>query len=199
MELWPATMAGPSETAGPHHGHPGDTLEIIRGAPDSRGGSRADLRTRLPVRSLIEGGAEGLGGGAGNVTASTGRTAFFGRTFGEAERLLVEARDYLNHGEPVDRRARAPADRLLLCTETLRLTARLTQIMAWLLAQRAVDAGEMSREEALAEPLAALAICMDSDAPEDAGLPPVLADLLGRSRRLYVRVARLDELARRLH
>ena len=28
-------------------------------------------------------------------------------------------------------------------------------------------------------------------------VPPRLADLLGRSRRLYVRVARLDELARR--
>jgi regulator of CtrA degradation len=71
--------------------------------------------------------------------------------------------------------------------------------MAWLLAQRAVHAGELARDEALADPqpLAALEICMDDGEAEAQALPPRLVKLLDRSHHLYVRVARLDELARR--
>jgi regulator of CtrA degradation len=132
------------------------------------------------------------------VTAHTVTTAFFGKTYGEAVDLLVEARDYLSVFEPDEHGALKPMERLVMCSETLRLTARLTQIMAWLLAQRAVQSGEMSREQALAEPLAGLGICMDGEDSEDEPLPPRLSELLGRSRRLYVRVARLDELARQV-
>ena len=135
----------------------------------------------------------------GGVTAIAAETAFFGKTYGEAVDLLLVARDYLAHDEPGERRALMPTQRLAMCSETLRLTARLTQIMAWLLAQRAVHSGELSREKALGdEPLAALDVCMDGEAEEDRDLPPRLVDLLGRSRRLYVRVTRLDELARRM-
>ena len=123
-------------------------------------------------------------------------TAFFGKTYGEAMDLLVEARDYLAHREPIDRQGLVAMERLRFCGETMRLTARLTQIMAWLLAQRAVHAGELSQEEALAdhEALAEHALCMEG-AP--VSMPQRLASLLDRSHKLYVRVARLDELARR--
>ena len=126
-------------------------------------------------------------------------TEFFGKTYGEAVTLLVEARDYLAHREPIDRNALVPKARLQLCCETTRLTARLTHIMAWLMAQRAVHQGEINQEAALAghEPLAELAVCMDGTAVESGELPYRLLSLLDRSRRLYVRVARLDDLARR--
>lgn len=126
-------------------------------------------------------------------------TAFFGKTYGEAMELLIEARDYLAHREPVDRQVLAPLDRLRLCCETMRLTARLTQIMAWLLAQRAVFAGEISQRDALRDhhALAELGVCMDGEEWLAPAAPQRLASLLDRSRRLYVRVARLDELARR--
>ena len=52
--------------------------------------------------------------------------------------------------------------------------------MAWLLAQRAVQCGELSRDAALAEPLAALDICMDGEDREGGSLPPRLGALLGR-------------------
>ena len=132
-----------------------------------------------------------------DVAGRVALTAFFGKTYGEAFDLLVEARDYLALGEPGERRALPPMERLVMCAETMRLTARLTQMMAWLLAQRAVQSGELRRDEALAEPLATLEVCMSGEDREVRGLPPRLGDLLGRSRRLYVRVARLDELARR--
>ena len=126
-------------------------------------------------------------------------TAFFGKTYGDAMDLLVETRDYLAHREPIDRETLLqPVDRLRFCCETMRLTARLTQIMAWLLAQRAVHAGEMSQDEALGNhrALAELAICME-DEESVVAMPQRLGNLLDRSRRLYQRVARLDELARR--
>ncbi len=133
------------------------------------------------------------------VLQTFSETAFFGKTYGEAMDLLVEARDYLLHGEPIDRDMLLPVGRLQLCCETMRLTARLTQIMAWLLAQRAVHAGEMTQQAALADnkALADLEICMDGEDAEASGLPDRLVSLLDRSRRLYVRVARLDDLARR--
>jgi regulator of CtrA degradation len=125
-------------------------------------------------------------------------TEFFGKTYGEAMSLLIEARDYLTHREPIDRNALVAEDRLRLCSESMRLTSRLTQVMAWLLAQRAVYEGEISQDRALAGhgALAGLEICMTDDEATDK-LPQRLVSLLDRSRRLYVRVARLDELARR--
>jgi regulator of CtrA degradation len=126
-------------------------------------------------------------------------TAFFGKTYGDAMDLLLETREYLAHREPIDRGTLLqPLDRLRFCCETMRLTARLTQIMAWLLAQRAVHAGEMSQNEALGDhgALADLAICMEEE-ESAAAMPQRLGNLLDRSRRLYLRVARLDELARR--
>jgi regulator of CtrA degradation len=126
-------------------------------------------------------------------------TAFFGKTYGEAMDLLVEARDYFAHREPIDRQTLPPLERLRFCCETMRLTVRLTQIMAWLLAQRAVFAGEISQQDALADhgALAEVGICMADEAMAVPMVPERLAGLLDRSQRLYVRVARLDELARR--
>lgn len=124
-------------------------------------------------------------------------TQFFGKTYGEAMSLLVEARDYLTHREPLDRGAVVAEQRLRFCSETMRLTSRLTQIMAWLMAQRAVYEGEISPESALDGhgALAGLDVCMRDEGTDE--LPQRLASLLDRSRRLYVRVARLDDLARR--
>lgn len=131
------------------------------------------------------------------MSEPTHATEFFGKTYGEAMSLLVEARDYLTHREPLDRGALVMEDRLRFCSEAMRLTSRLTQIMAWLMAQRAVYEGEIPPERALDghDPLAALEICMREDATDQ--LPQRLSSLLQRSRRLYIRVARLDELARR--
>ncbi len=133
------------------------------------------------------------------MSAAVQETPFFDRIYREAMGLLIEARNYLRHAQPQERRGLLPSDRLRLCCETLRLTARLTQIVAWLLAQRAAQSGEISREEALADPvtLADIAVCMAADAADETGLPSPLLDLLRRSQRLYVRVARLDSFARR--
>lgn len=127
-------------------------------------------------------------------------TRFFGKTYDETMALLVASRDYLSNAQPADAKGLKPIERLRVNCEAMRLTTRLTQIMAWLLAQRAVFEGEMTREMASSDEfrLAADEVCL-AETDETAGglLPPRLSQLLDESRRLYLRVARLDELTRR--
>ncbi len=122
-------------------------------------------------------------------------SVFFSRTYDEAFDLLLEARDYLAYREPIDRQAIDIGDRLVVNCEAMRLTSRLTQIMAWLLVQRAVVAGEITPSEAAAERnrLAGQSVCRARNAA--ARIPPSLQSLLDRSYSLYTRVERLDAMA----
>lgn len=123
-------------------------------------------------------------------------TVFFRGTYDEAFRLLVEARDYLTYREPSERAALSLDQRLAANREAMRLTSRLTQVMAWLLVRRAVQEGEISFEDALHTDrrLDGHRVClMQVDEEDTAPLPRGLRDLLGRSYRLYARVDRLDK------
>jgi regulator of CtrA degradation len=127
-------------------------------------------------------------------------TAFFNKTYDETLGLLTEMRDYVAHVEARDRAGLTPLDSARLCCASLRVTARLTQIMAWLLSQKAVHAGEMSNGDVIERngPLAEIDVCMKhEDEREIAALPNNFRDLLDRSHRLYIRVARLDGMVRR--
>ena len=123
-------------------------------------------------------------------------TPFVDRTYEEAKALLVEARDYMQYGEPADRAVMAPLDSLKMIGEGLRLTTRLTEVMAWSLTQKAVQAGEISRDQA-AEPrrrLGGQEICLGTGDTGAHTMPDRLARLLNRSLSLYQRVQRLDRL-----
>ena len=130
---------------------------------------------------------------AGGLPATT----FFSKTSDEAHALLVEARDYVEATREVH--FERPVHDLMHIVETLRLTTRLAQIMAWLLIQRAVHAGEMTPAEARQAPnrLGARSLCLDAGGESEAALPAVLRALLARSRALYRRIARLDEMVAR--
>ena len=79
--------------------------------------------------------------------------------------------------------------------EALRLTTRLGQMMAWLMVQRAVHAGEIDINEArhVARRLGGREVCLDNDTEVIEGLAPRFRSLMERSLRLYQRIARLDE------
>src|SRR3546814_13409827 len=81
----------------------------------------------------------------------------------------------------------------------MRITSRMTQIIAWMLCQRAVQSGEMTQERALSEEFAIGGddVCLDDRWTDDGRLPPGIRGLLDRSLRLFVRVRRLDEMLRR--
>jgi regulator of CtrA degradation len=117
------------------------------------------------------------------------------KTLDETLALLVRARDYMTYAAPSAQPGLQPAERLQISCEAMRVTARLSHVMAWLLAQKAVQAGEIS-------PMAAAAayrlneddISLLEGAEVSAAIPEGLCDLLEKSRALYVRVTRLDAL-----
>jgi len=112
--------------------------------------------------------------------------------------LLIEARNYIAFTEAHDQRRLSLNTRLQVSFESMRVTSRLTQVMAWLLAQKAVTAGELTQEDLASEQyaLSGGSICSDPSGPENEELPRGLRSLLERSYLLYVRVSRLDEMVR---
>ena len=128
------------------------------------------------------------------MSHDSGPTAFFSKTYDEAYALLIEARNYVAYEEAGDRAALGDLSRMNVSLETMRLTTRVTEIMAWLLYQKAVFAGEMSLDEALSEDcrLDRNEVCLGGAQPE--ALPRRLADLMSRSQKLYLRVMRLDDM-----
>ena len=125
--------------------------------------------------------------------------AFFSKTYEETLGMLSEARDYITCEQPLECQAMTPIGRAALMQETTRLVARLTQVMAWLLVQKAVYGGEMTRAQALEDVhrLGGKAVCLAAECPPSFAPTQRFATLLDRSRRLYIRVARLDELLER--
>jgi regulator of CtrA degradation len=127
----------------------------------------------------------------------------FTRTYDEALDLIVEARNYMVHTRPAARRTRPSGDNLRVSCEALRVTSRLTQVMAWLMLQRAVQDGEISAQEACDEKnrLSGQSVCLDEGSVEDTDIPAGLRSLLNRSLSLYQRISRLEEMvvARVLH
>jgi regulator of CtrA degradation len=119
-------------------------------------------------------------------------------TYKETLDLMVEARNYLAYQGGRERPQMDELDRLKMSCEAFRVTSRLTQVMAWLMGQRAVQTGEISLADALERfPVEGDEVCLDDSGREDQALPHGLRSLLDRSHQLYRRVSRLDEMVRR--
>ncbi|MEJ0063705.1 MAG: DUF1465 family protein [Alphaproteobacteria bacterium] len=121
------------------------------------------------------------------------------KTFAEGMALTVEARNYIAFHEQADRRMLDLPGCLHVGYQHTRVSARLIQVMTWLLAMKAYLSGEITREQFIS-PQFALAggnECIDPSGPELVDeLPQGLRSLLDRSHKLYSRVQRLDEMVR---
>ena len=114
-------------------------------------------------------------------------------TYQEALALTREARDYMADRTRNRHPKLNPEDRLQICCEGMRLTTRLTQVMAWLMMQRAVLSGEITMEEVMKPEnrISGQSVCdLHDELPE--GVSPWMVDLMGRSHLMYMRVMRLD-------
>ena len=109
----------------------------------------------------------------------------------EAMLLADEARGYFDAAGRADRYGLTPLQRVAFSCESLKVTTRLMHVIAWLLTQRAVDAGEMPRRDAL-DPSRRLGAAPVSDAQALATMPEPAQALIAASADLYRRVARLD-------
>lgn len=110
----------------------------------------------------------------------------------EAMLLADEARAYFDRHGREDRDGLDPIVRVGFSCESLKVTTRLMHIIAWLLTQRAVHAGELSAVQAR-NPIRRLGDAPTSDDDLLAKLPKAALGLITASQELYARVQRLDE------
>lgn len=109
----------------------------------------------------------------------------------EAMLLADEARAYFDEAGRAEREALDPLDRVGFSCESLKVTTRLMHVIAWLLTQRAIDAGELRPRDAL-HPSRRLGEQPVSDLAAVLVLPTRARGLIEASADLHRRVARLD-------
>ena len=109
----------------------------------------------------------------------------------EAMVLADEARGYFDERGRTEREALVPLTRVAFSCESLKVTTRLMHVIAWLLTQRAVFAGEMRPREAL-DPSRRLGEAPTTEAAALAELPSHARALIALSVDLHRRVGRLD-------
>jgi len=124
---------------------------------------------------------------------------FIERAYEETYELLIVMRDYLSGSMRDEARELDNGDQLQLTYHLSRVTRQLTDVMAWLMLQKAVAAGELTSREAAGEPSAEL------DSLEDAGdeidpeavarLPLAARGIIDRARRLCALVGQLRDSA----
>jgi regulator of CtrA degradation len=122
----------------------------------------------------------------------------FHKVFQEGMGLVEETAGYLDGPGRREVRGLGRQGAIAYATESMRLTTRLMQLASWLLLQRAVSAGELTREDAEAEKqrinLAEIGPGHDLEGAER--LPAGLKALVERSLRLHERVVTLDAMVR---
>ncbi len=122
----------------------------------------------------------------------------FKALFRDGMSLVEDTASYLDGPGRQESRALDRNASLAYASESMRLTTRLMQMTSWLLLQRAVNEGELTRDEAEREHRKVKITPQDTGPSADAILllPQPLQDLNERSKRLHQRILRLDEQLR---
>jgi regulator of CtrA degradation len=138
---------------------------------------------------MLESGANTISF-AGHAASS----AQFKGLYGEGMALVEETASYLDGDGRVASKSLPRMASVLYAAESMRLTTRLMQVASWLLLQRAINNGEMSRDQVLSEKKKVRldVFNVDRAAPGWTDLPDPFRDLIERSVRLQNRVAMLD-------
>jgi regulator of CtrA degradation len=110
----------------------------------------------------------------------------------EAMILADEARAYFDDEGREERLTLEPFVRVGFACESLKVTTRIMHIVAWLLTQRAVEAGEITGADG-GRPERRLGKATESDPAVVEQLPPSAQRLISSSADLYARIQRLDE------
>jgi regulator of CtrA degradation len=122
----------------------------------------------------------------------------FDSLYREGMGLIEEVAAYLDGEGRGDSRILSREASFLYATESMRLTTRLMQLASWLLLQRAVNEGEISKENARdeKEKVKFSATPSERGGPGYDQLPQVLRDYIDKGDRLFERVMQFDKLER---
>ena len=119
----------------------------------------------------------------------------FGTLFREGMSLVEASAAYLDGPGREEAKQLSRSGALAYAAESMRLTTRLMQIASWLLLQRAVNEGELSREQASKEKTKVKLSAYDLPHEDTlVALPFRLRALIDQSRFLHERVMRLNGL-----
>ncbi|MEE4239491.1 MAG: DUF1465 family protein [Anderseniella sp.] len=118
----------------------------------------------------------------------------FHEVFQEGMSLIEETANYLDGPGRQDVRDLDKQGSVTYASQSMRLTTRLMQLASWLLLQRAVSAGEISRAEAEQEKgrISLDEIGQGQPLDGEEQLPEALQALVTRSLRLHERILTLD-------
>lgn len=119
----------------------------------------------------------------------------FKKLYADGMGLVEETAAYLDGEGRAEARKLSRIGATLYAAESMRLTTRLMQIASWLLLQRALNSGEMTREQMLSEKKK---IRLDTSSAKTTAagwgdLPEQFRLLVNRSLRLQSYVYRLDQ------
>jgi regulator of CtrA degradation len=120
----------------------------------------------------------------------------FHEIFREGMTLVEEAAAYLDGEGRLQAKRLAPEIARAYSAESMRLTTRLMQIASWLLLQRAVNQGDMTRRQSASQKhrVRLNEQCLASSPDIFVRLPPRLKALALHALRLQARIIRLDQL-----
>ena len=118
----------------------------------------------------------------------------FDGPYAETMSLLEKVRHYILYEERYDRQRVGEKSAHIINSEVMDIIARLSHVLSWLIAPKAVRAGEITIEESL-EPkwqLSSAIVCMNTDYETDESIPERLRRFMVQSRNLFERVERLE-------
>ena len=124
----------------------------------------------------------------------------FDNTYQETLQLLTRSEQFLRSYSIQRARTQNHIRDLRVNCEMTRVTARLTQVMAWLLAQKAALSGEITLSEACSDKYMVRSdpFCMINSLEGQEGILPLpVEELLTESRGLYKRILVLAEQMRK--
>lgn len=127
----------------------------------------------------------------GDVGTSRIHRKLIDSLYTESMLLADEARAYFDEVGRDDRDLLDAMSRVVFSCESLKVTTRLMHVIAWLLTQRAVDAGEIPARDAL-DPSRRLGEAPVTDDTAFDSMPMTAQGLIAASMDLYRRVQRLD-------
>ena len=129
--------------------------------------------------------------------ADLSHSPFIQRAYDDTYALLIGMRDYVSGPSHEDATKLEPDDRMRLSLELSRVTRQITEIMAWLMVQKAVAAGEITAEEGAQQAAGQLTLAEDDESEKDredlAKLPLAARSLIDRARRIAALVRQLQD------